>query len=194
MKRFTISTGTGILIHAKWYLTVCMFTHHDTAALPGLKPSTVPQSTRQVLQRQPERDCWTISPLKLFVYLFIEFIRVTLVNESIQVSGAQFYNTSSVYCIVCSHPKVVSFHHHLSPSTLLYLPHRSFLLAITVLLAVSIALQLWTHSSVLPGQLLLSSLLTEAEGSWMLLSVVLILPPTVSWVLLFGLSRIMKHL
>ena len=41
---------------------------------------------------------------------------------------------------------------------------------------------------------LLSSLLTEAEVSWMLLSAVGTLPPTVSSVFLFGLSRIMKHL
>ena len=41
---------------------------------------------------------------------------------------------------------------------------------------------------------LLSSLLTEAEVSWMLLSTVGTLPPTVSSVFLFGLSKIMKHL
>ena len=39
----------------------------------------------------------------------IEFVGVTLVNKIIQVSGAQFYNTSSVHCTVCSplppHPK-----------------------------------------------------------------------------------------
>ena len=33
---------------------------------------------------------------------FIEFIGVALVNKIIQVSGIQFYNTSSVYCLVCS--------------------------------------------------------------------------------------------
>ena len=27
---------------------------------------------------------------------------MTLVNKIIQVSGVQFYNTSSVYCVVCS--------------------------------------------------------------------------------------------
>ena len=49
----------------------------------------------------------------MFLYLllktfFIEFIGVTLVNEIIHVSGIQFYNTSSVYCIVYSSTKVKS--------------------------------------------------------------------------------------
>ena len=37
---------------------------------------------------------------------FIEFIGVILVNKIIQVSGVHFYNTPSVYCIVCSPSKV----------------------------------------------------------------------------------------
>ena len=44
------------------------------------------------------------------------FTWVTLVNKFIQVSGIQFYNTSSVYCVVCSPPKVKS------PSITIYPP------------------------------------------------------------------------
>ena len=40
-----------------------------------------------------------------YFFLFIEFIGVTLVNKVIQVAGAQFHNTSSVPCTVCSPPK-----------------------------------------------------------------------------------------
>ena len=47
----------------------------------------------------------------LFVcfYFFIEFIEVTLVNKTIQVSGVQSYSTLSVYCIVSINTKQVSF-------------------------------------------------------------------------------------
>ena len=47
------------------------------------------------------------SPLFIYFncFLFIEFIGMTLVNKIIQVSGAQFHNTSSVYCIACLPPK-----------------------------------------------------------------------------------------
>ena len=56
------------------------------------------------------------------MFLFIEFIGVTLVNKIIQVSGAQFYNTSSVHCIVCSSPQVKSPSFNIYPSyTLLHL-------------------------------------------------------------------------
>ena len=37
---------------------------------------------------------------------FIDCIGVTLVNRIMQVSGAQFHNTSSVHCTVCSPPQV----------------------------------------------------------------------------------------
>ena len=49
-------------------------------------------------------------------FLFIEFIGVTLANKIIQASGAQFYNTSSVYCAVCSPSQVKS------PSITIYPP------------------------------------------------------------------------
>ena len=39
-------------------------------------------------------------------FFLIGFIMVTLVNKIIRVSGAQFHNTSSVHCIVCSPPQV----------------------------------------------------------------------------------------
>ena len=44
----------------------------------------------------------------LFLFFLIEFIEVTLVNKSIQVSTVQFYNTSPVYYIVCPPPKAKS--------------------------------------------------------------------------------------
>ena len=43
-----------------------------------------------------------------FLKLFIEFIGVILVNKIIYTSDVQFYNTSLVYCIVCSPPKLES--------------------------------------------------------------------------------------
>ena len=49
-----------------------------------------------------------------FLLVFIEFIGVRLVDKIIQVSGLQLYNTSPVYCIVCSLIQV-SFYHYLSP-------------------------------------------------------------------------------
>ena len=49
-----------------------------------------------------------ISHIVLKSPLCIEFIGVTLVNKIIQVSDAQFYNTSAVHCIVCSPPEVMS--------------------------------------------------------------------------------------
>ena len=44
----------------------------------------------------------------LFFPLSIQFIGVTLFNKSIRVSSAQFYNTLSVHCTVCSPPPVKS--------------------------------------------------------------------------------------
>ena len=67
-------------------------------------------------------------------FLFIAFLRVTLVNKIIQVSGAQFHNTSPVHCIVCAPPRVRS----LSPFSLLYPPPlfpTSLPLAVTTLLS-----------------------------------------------------------
>ena len=43
-----------------------------------------------------------------FPSFFIELIGEALVNKIIQLSGVQFYNTSSVCCSVCSLPKVRS--------------------------------------------------------------------------------------
>ena len=50
-------------------------------------------------------------------FLCCEFIEVTLVNKVIQVSGAQFNNTSSVHCVVYSPPLLKS------PSTTIYPMH-----------------------------------------------------------------------
>ena len=60
---------------------------------------------------------WPGNQLSFFFFLFIEFIGVTLVNKIIQVSGVQFYNTSSVHCIMCSPPQVTS------PSNTIYLSY-----------------------------------------------------------------------
>ena len=57
------------------------------------------------------------------IYFFlIEFIGVTLVNKIIQVSGAWFYNTSSVHWLVCSPSQVRSLPITIyPPCVLLYL-------------------------------------------------------------------------
>ena len=44
--------------------------------------------------------------LSIWVFHCFEFVGVTLVNKIIWVLGVQFYNTLSVYCIVCSPPNV----------------------------------------------------------------------------------------
>ena len=72
-------------------------------------------------------------------FLFIEFIAVKLVNKIIYLSGAQFHNTSSVYCLVCSPPKS-----SLHPSTFILPeplppPSISLPLAITTLLSASMS-------------------------------------------------------
>ena len=40
----------------------------------------------------------------IHIFYFIECMGVTLVNKIIQVSGVQFYDTSSVCCVVFSTP------------------------------------------------------------------------------------------
>ena len=63
-----------------------------------------------------------IAPLGFFLFVCLFF------------SGVQFYNTSSVYCTVCSPPQVKS------PSfTFFYLPHPTFHLVTIILLSVSIS-------------------------------------------------------
>ena len=47
---------------------------------------------------------------------------MTLVNKIIQVSGVPFYNTKSLYCIVCSPPQIMS------PSITIYPPYTLFYL------------------------------------------------------------------
>ena len=54
--------------------------------------------------------------LRLILFLSIEFIRVTLVSKIIKVSGAQFYNPSSVHYILCLPPQ------DKSPSITIYPP------------------------------------------------------------------------
>ena len=72
---------------------------------------------------------------KFFKKIFIRLIEVTLVNKIMKLSGVQVYNTSSVYCTVCSPPKS-----HTLPSPFLPLyPHLpplpSFPLVATTLLS-----------------------------------------------------------
>ena len=57
-----------------------------------------------------------VSEYFILFSIFIDCIGVTLVNEIIQVSGAQFCNTLSVHCVVCSPPQVRS------PSVTIYSP------------------------------------------------------------------------
>lgn len=45
---------------------------------------------------------------RYLIFFKIKCIGVTLVNGIVQVSSAQFYNTSSAYSIVCSPPRVKS--------------------------------------------------------------------------------------
>ena len=69
-----------------------------------------------------------------FLKKIIAFIRVTLVTKIVQVSGVQIYHTSSVYCIVCSAPKVrfssVTIH---PPFTLCCLPQPPLPLVMIIL-------------------------------------------------------------
>lgn len=50
--------------------------------------------------------CLKILSFQLFFPPFVEFIWMTLVNKTVQVSGVQFHNTSSVPSIVCSAPQL----------------------------------------------------------------------------------------
>ena len=65
------------------------------------------------------------------------FIGMTLVINIIQVSGVQFYNTSSVYCIVYSLPQVKSPSISINPPPIFYLCHPPSPPVITKLLSVS---------------------------------------------------------
>ena len=72
-----------------------------------------------------------------FKTILLNLLGWHLVNNIKLVSGVQFYNTSSVYCIVCSSPEVKS------PSITVYLlipsstsPYSFFPLVITILFSV----------------------------------------------------------
>ena len=82
----------------------------------------------------PRLTLWGLYDFHPLCSLFlIGFIGVTLVHKIIQVSSIQFYNTSSVHCVVCSPPQVTS------PSITIYPPLTPppFPLVITMLLSVS---------------------------------------------------------
>ena len=68
--------------------------------------------------------------------IFIEFIGVTLVNKIIQVSGVQFYNTLSVYCIGHSTPRSSLFPSPFTPTLPSTSPSPPFLLVIIILSSV----------------------------------------------------------
>ena len=51
------------------------------------------------------RDCQKLQS-SFSPFLLIEFTGVTLINKITRVSGAQFHNTSSVHCTMCSPPQV----------------------------------------------------------------------------------------
>ena len=96
--------------------------------VPGVIAGSVPAPVRWLLDPKHAflfyYTCGQLShSLCLCSLFFIEFIGVSLVNTIIYISGVQLHETSSVYCMVLSTPSQVSFHHHLSPFTLLYLPH-----------------------------------------------------------------------
>ena len=70
----------------------------------------------------------TVSQLYMIYFkIFIEFIGVTSINIIVKVSNVQLCNASSLYCIVCSPPKVKS------PSTTIYPPFTLFNLSPTFL-------------------------------------------------------------
>ena len=71
---------------------------------------------------------------------FKKCIGVTLFNRIMWVSGVQFYNTPSVYCIVCSPLQVRSPSSTVSPLYPLFYPplHPASPLVVTMLLSVSL--------------------------------------------------------
>ena len=85
-------------------------------------------------------NAWWKERSILNFFLFIELIGVTLVYNTEHISGAQFCNTLSVHCIVCS-PNQVKFLSITvySPYTLLHLLPSPLSWAITTLLSGSIS-------------------------------------------------------
>nr|KAF6369163.1 hypothetical protein mMyoMyo1_010551 [Myotis myotis] len=75
--------------------------------LPILSSKAAWRSELMVTFQSPKRHS--------FFFFLIACIAVTLVNKIIQVSGAHFYNTSTVHCIVFTSPSQVSIHHNVSP-------------------------------------------------------------------------------
>ena len=60
----------------------------------------------------------------LFLFLFVAFSGMAIIKKIIQVSGAQFYNMSSLHCIVCSPSQVKSLPITIyTPYFLLHLSH-----------------------------------------------------------------------
>ena len=97
----------------------------DLASNPGMCPDGEPnrspfdsrggaQSTEPHQPGSAFVDCFNDQSLfsafhfQHLFFLFFGFIGVTLANKIIQVSGAQFHNTSSVHCMACSPPQVKS--------------------------------------------------------------------------------------
>lgn len=82
------------------------------------------------------------------LFPFLKF-NLLLLNTVIQVSCAQFQNTSSVHYFVYSPPQV-SFHHHLCPHTLLHLSSSILPMAVTILLSMSMHFSLFVSVPPLP--------------------------------------------
>ena len=111
----------------------CKPKDHGRDSWLGHRPGRLVQSLVRRVQGQLinvllSHQCFSPSPPPLLflksilknLKFFIEFIRVRSVNKVIWMSSVQFYNTSSVYCIVCLPPQVKSpFFHYLSSIYLL---------------------------------------------------------------------------
>ena len=96
--------------------------------LPVSSMSASSHVSHKVQTHLPFRKCINARFFLVFkfvftFFLFIEFVRVTIVNKILQVSSAQFYNTSSVHSMVYSPPSVKSPSITIYPPfTLLHLP------------------------------------------------------------------------
>ena len=113
--------------------------------------------------------------------IFIDFIGVTLVKKIMQVSGAQFYNTSCVHCIMCSPPQVRSLS-ALSPTASSTSPsnHRTMARVHEFFLSLVCSIPLSHHSVPQPVTPTAVSMLSICE-SVSFVSSVCSLDPTYEW-------------
>ena len=121
-----------------WRMDVWLLQQGASRTFLGGKEGLVVERSWCVESDKPVFQSIVCYFIYLFTYLliFIECIGVTLVNKIVQVSRVQFYNTSSVYCIVHSPPQVKSPSITIDPP--LPFPassHPHFPLVITILLS-----------------------------------------------------------